>query len=60
MYVNVRVCVSVQYISLNVGLSLLVVLITPNSTMDLFSLRGVSTMTSPCAGAQWSWGVFRR
>lgn len=29
-----------QYICLNVGLSLLVVLITPNSTMNLSSLKG--------------------
>lgn len=37
------------FICLNVGLSLLVVLITPNSKLDLLSLRGVFTVTSPCA-----------
>lgn len=40
------VCVCVQCISPNVGLSLLVFIITPNGTMDLFKPKGVSTMTS--------------
>lgn len=57
LWASVCLCLYVQYISINVGLSLLVVLITPKSTIDLFRLMGVFTMSSLCAGAQWSLGV---
>lgn len=50
LYEHVRACVCVQYLSFNVGLSLLVVLITPNSTIDLFSPGGGSWVTTLRAG----------